>query len=249
VTGLHRSSWRAAAALVAGAPLLSGCVVATSSRNDGSGAGFLLLFLPFLLFVVFAMRAFRGSRGTRRREQWHGGGRDTGSSEGVNLELLRAELSVLADDVIRLEPQVVLNEAARGDYEAATHRYRVAQTALESSNAPLDLVRVQRVVDEANWSMSRARAILDGRTPPAPPTPLQRPGPHGEPAIGLDEREAPVYVDSPAPFRSGWFGGGGGGLFGGLLLGSMLGGFGGWVVHDTTDEADGWFDDGGDADW
>jgi len=250
VDGLPRLSWRACAAvaLVAASPLLTGCVVATSSRDGGGGAGFLLLFLPFVLFFMFAMRAARGRSGMRRR-QWGGRTVHADTSDGVNLEVLRAELSVLADDVIRLEPQVVINEKARDDYEAAAHRYKVAQTALDSTSAPLDLVRVQRVVDEANWSMSRARAILDGRTPPAPPTPLQRPGPHGEPAIRLDEQEAPMYVDSPAPFRSGWFGGGGG-LFSGLLLGSMLGGFGGWVVHDASDdEGDGWFDDGGGGDW
>jgi hypothetical protein len=48
-----------------------------------------------------------------------------------------------------------------------------------------------------------------------------------------------VYVDSPTEFRSGWFSGGGG-LFGGLLLGSMLGGVGGgWVVEHHVDDVDG----------
>ena len=48
-----------------------------------------------------------------------------------------------------------------------------------------------------------------------------------------------MYVDSPAAFRSGWFSAGGG-LFGGLLLGSMVGGFGaGWVVEQHVDEVDG----------
>jgi hypothetical protein len=152
--------------------------------------------------------------------------------------VLRAELSVLADDVVRLEPHVALKEEARDDYEAATHRYRVAQAALDYADEPVDLVRVQRVVDEANWSMSRARAILAGRKPPDPPVPLQRPGPHGEPAVGVQDGQRPVYVDSPAPFRSGWFSAGGG-LFSGLLMGTMLGGFGGgWVVEDGEEDAD-----------
>jgi hypothetical protein len=85
-----------------------------------------------------------------------------------------------------------------------------------------------RVVDEATWLMARARAVLDGRRPPAPPHDLQRRGDRGEPAIELDEHEHPVYVGSEAPFRTGWFAAGGG-LFGGLLMGTMLGGFGGWV--------------------
>ena len=162
------------------------------------------------------------------------------------MQVLRAELSVLADDVIRLEPQVALNDAARDDFETATHRYRVAQAALDYVKEPADLVHVHRVVDEATWSMSRAHAILEGRRLPSPPQSLRRPGPRGEPAVDVDERQRPVYVDSPAPFRSGWFAAGGG-LLGELLLG----GFGSvWVEDDDagvvendpsgTDGGDGW---------
>ena len=152
----------------------------------------------------------------------------------MNPQLLRAELSVLADDVLRLEPHVVLNEAARDDFDAATHRYRVAQAALEYTDAPVDLVRVQRVVDEASYAMSRVRAILEDRQPPEPPTTLRSPGLRGEPAIALDDGERPVYEGSPETFRSGWFGGGGG-LISSLLLGSVVGGFGGWIVEDVAD--------------
>ena len=216
-------------AAMAGAPLLSGCVVATSSRDGGSGSSFFLLLLPMAVVVLMAGLARRGLRSSGRRQAFAGP-----QGESTNEHVLRAELSVLADDVIRLEAQVALNEQARDDYEAATHRYRVAQAAMDHAKEPVDLVRVQRVVDEANWAMSRARAILAGRTPPEPPPPLQRPGPHGEPAIGVDEGHHPIYLDSPAPFRSGWFSAGGG-LFGGLLLGTMLGGFGGaWVSEDDV---------------
>jgi hypothetical protein len=120
--------------------------------------------------------------------------------------MLRAELSVLADDVVRLEPQVALKEEARNDFEAATHRYRVAQAALDQADEPVDLGRVQRVVDEATWSMARARAILDGRPLPAPPTTLRRTGNGGEPAVDLDDDDQPVYVGSRAPYSAGWFG-------------------------------------------
>lgn len=162
--------------------------------------------------------------------------------------MLRAELSVLADDVLRLEPQVALREEARNDFEAATHRYRVAQAALDQTDDALDLGRVQRVVDEATWSMARARAILDGRPLPAPSSTLQRPGSHGEPAIELDDQDQPTYVGSRASFSSGWFGTGGG-LFGGLLLGSMLGGFGSWVREDPMDTSDPNDPHGGSTDW
>lgn len=149
--------------------------------------------------------------------------------------MLRAELSVLSDDVLRLEPQVTLKPEAQNDYEAALHRYRVAQMALADTDAPVDLVRVQRVVDEASWSMARARAILDGRSAPPPPDRLQHQGPRGEPAIGVDEGNNPRYEGSPASFQSGWFVAGPG-LFGGLLLGSILGGgVGGWVEENEPD--------------
>jgi hypothetical protein len=173
------------------------------------------------------VRPFRGRAGAAA---------DDGRS--VNEQVLRAELSVLADDVLRLEPRVALNEQSREDYEAGTHRYRVAQAALDHARSSVDLVRIQRVVDEANWSMSRVRAILDGRRSPEPPPALQRRGPNGEPAVGLRDGSEPVYVDSPASFRSGWFSAGGG-LLGGLLLGPMLGGFGGgWTVERHLDDVD-----------
>ena len=50
----------------------------------------------------------------------------------------------------------------------------------------------------------------------------------------LDGRQNPIYVGSPTPFRSGWFSTGTG-MFGGLLLGSMLGG---WAISESFDEDD-----------
>jgi hypothetical protein len=232
---MARKFVRGALAL-AGLSLLSSCVVATSSSgssNGGGGGGFFLLFLPIIL--IFAMMRFARGRRTRRRSV------QPSDEPQTTLGMLRAELSVLADDVLRLEPQVALTEAARDDYESATHRYRVAQAALDQGGDKVDLVRVQRVVDEAGWSMSRVRAIIDGREPPPPPPTLQRPGSRGEPAVRLDDGAQPEYVGSPAPFRSGWFGVGGG-LFGGLLLGPMLGGFTTWG-DDAQSDGD-TFDDG-----
>ena len=192
-----------------------------------------MLAVPFVLFFLVLSVVRR----VRRRPRLASGPSPDG---GPSLSMLRAELSVLADDVLRLEPQIALHTAARDDYESATHRYRVAQAALDQSEAAVDLVRVQRVVDEATYAMARARAVVEGRTPPAPPPVLQSSGPRGEPAVELDERLNPVYVGNAAPFRSGWFGAGGG-LFGGLLLGSMFGGVGEWVQAEDT-----YLDDDGD---
>jgi hypothetical protein len=106
-------------ALVAPVELLSGCVVAAGSSGDRSNLSVLFLLVPFALMAGLAGRRRRGGRRSSRSQS--GGDDDT-----ANAQMLRAELSVLADDVIRLEPRVALKEDARDDYEAATHRYRVA---------------------------------------------------------------------------------------------------------------------------
>jgi hypothetical protein len=64
-----------------------------------------------------------------------------------------------------------------------------------------------------------------------------------------NQREHPVYLGSEVSFRARWFGVGGG-MFGGPLLGTMLGGFGRWVedeghdgLHSDNDQ------DGGSTEW
>ena len=205
---------------------MPGCVVAASGDSDGGA--FIVLLLPLLLGIAF----IAVSRIGRRRQRSH-----EFQASRPSTAMLRAELSVLADDILRFEPRVAMNEDARHDFESAAHRYRVAQAAFDEAPDEVDLVRVQRVVDEATWSMSRVRAIVDGRRPPDPPATLQRPGRHGEPAVGLGDDDLPTYLGSNAPYRSGWFAAGGG-LFGGLLVGTMLGGFGGWVAEEGTADAD-----------
>ena len=227
-----RRSLKFFAVLIGATQVLSGCVVAGGYSSNDGGSGFFFL-LPLLMFVFVAYAITRMGRQRDRS-------RNPGRQEQMNPQMTRAELSVLADDVLRLEPQIALHPEAREDFDAATHRYRVAQAAIEQAQSADDLLRVRRVVDEASWSMSRARALVDGRPLPAPPPQLQRPGPRGEPAVAVDDRDAPTYVGSPAPFRSGWFGGG---LLGGMFFGPMIGGFGSWVLDD--EEAD----DGENADY
>lgn len=145
-------------------------------------------------------------------------------------EDLRAELAVVADDVVRLESEVALHPDARDDYEAAVGRFRWAQVAVEGIDSPDDVPRVRRALAEAGYAMARVRAILRGEEPPPPPAQLQAPGPQGEPAVELDDRRRPVYAGYGGD-DGGWGGGGffgGNGLFTGLLLGQMLGGGFGW---------------------
>lgn len=174
----------------------------------------------------------------------------------ADLAMSRSELAVLADDVLRLEPEVDLHPDARDDYEGGVERHRSASAALDHADDGVDLVRVDRVIAEGRYAMARAQARIDGREPPAPPDDLRRPGRHNEPPVELDDDGAPVYGGG-RPFYGGggWYGGGGGGgLFEGLLLGSVLsgwgwgGGWGGPVVVDHHDGGGG-DGDGGGSDW
>lgn len=225
-----------ASAEAGGSPSPGGGVAVGQQEDDGSGGGSNLG-----LFAVLGLGGaglFMWSRNKRRRVA-----EETARAEAADREMLQAELSVLADDVMRLEPQVSINPDAREDYDAAVNRYRAAAAALEYADEPVDLVRVDRVVQEARYAMDRARARIDGREPPPPPESLRQPGRHNEPPLETDERGRPVYAGYDQPFYGGgWFGGGGGGLFTGLLLGQMLGGFGGWGGG-----WDGGHDDGGDS--
>jgi len=221
--------------------------VADEKDDGGIGAG------PFVLGAgALAVGAFAWRRSKRKRAE----AAERKRADEADRQMLRAELSVLADDVLRLETEVQLKPEAQSDYDAAVNRYRAAEAALQYADQPLDLVRVERVIDEARYSMDRVRAHLAGRPLPQPPVTLQQPGRHGEPAIALDEQAQPMYVGYPGGFGGGWFGGGGGGgLFSGLLLGSMLGGgFGGWgqgygdttiINNDYGGDSGGWGDGGG----
>ena len=139
---------------------------------------------------------------------------------------LQAELHVLAEDVLRLEPEVAVTPEARPDYDAAVGRYRWAEAAIGAVDSPDDIPRIRRGIDEARYAMARTTAIVRGYEPPPPPPELQHRGALGEPAVELDEYRRPVY----AGYGGGWEGGGflgGNGMFTGLLIGQMLGGFGG----------------------
>jgi hypothetical protein len=213
--------------------------------DDGGGSGWLL---PVVLAGGAGIAGLLVWRRSRRRQEE---AVERARAEEADRQVLRAEISVLADDVVRLEPEIQLHPEARTDFEAAVSRYRAAQAALDYTDQPVDLVRVARVVAEGRYAMERARAIIEGRPPPSPPEELQRPGLHGEPAITLDADRQPAYVGYPGGFGGGWFGGSSG-LFTGLLLGSFLtGGFGGWgggttIINEADDGGDGGDFGGGD---
>jgi hypothetical protein len=217
------------------------------SGGDGDGGGGSSA-LPALLLVGAAGGGFYLWQRSKKQR------REDAVREEADRSLLRAEVSVLAEDVMRLEPQIALHPDALPDYEAAVSRYRVAQAALERTDG-IDLVRVERVLAEGTYAMDRVKARIDGREPPPPPEDLTRRGRHDEPAMDLDERGEPMYVGYGSPFYGGGWFGGGGGLLTGLFLGQMLGGWGGGYheqnvyVEDSGGGGDGGWGGGGGGDW
>jgi hypothetical protein len=215
----------------------------SSQSPDGGGGS--PAWIPLALLGAGGVGLLAWSRSRRRKRQ-----QEAEAELSADRELLRAELAVLAEDVIRIEPEVLVNPDARDDYEAAVGRYRAAEAALDYADEPVDLVRVERVVREAQYAMSRAKAIIRGQAPPDPPAELRQGGRHDEPPVDVDEAGRPYYVGYGGPFYGGGWFGGGGGLLSGLLLGSMLGGWGaGWGGHhaETDDHSGdgGWTDGGG----
>jgi hypothetical protein len=217
-------------------------------ESSGSGSGGILLVLLLLAgggFFIWSRSKSKARRAEEARQY------------AADRQLLQAELSVLGQDVMDLEPDVSLHPDARPDYDAGVTRYQSAKAALEYADDRIDLVRVERVIDEGRYAMARARAVIDGRQPPPPPESLARPGRHGEPPIELDDDRQPVY----AGYGGGWYGGGGwfgggSGVLTGLMIGSMLGGGwgGGWGGgyygggHGGNDGGDSGGDVGG-GDW
>jgi hypothetical protein len=225
--------------------------------SSGGGGGSATGLLVLLALGGGGLFLWSRRRGQQRRQEVR-------RATAGDRQMLQAELSVLGDDVLALEPQVTMHPDARADYDAGVTRYRSATAAMEYADDEVDLVRVRRVVDEGRYAMARARALVDGREPPAPPEELRRPGSRDEPALDVDERGTPVYVGYGGMpwYGGGWFGGGGG-LLTGLMLGQMLGGGwgGGWGGgglfgggygggYDRGEGGDGGWEGGGDGgDW
>jgi hypothetical protein len=212
---------------------------ASDEGDDGSGGSPVLLLVLAVAVVgglVWLTVRRRRKEQARRREALQA------------REDLRPSLTVLADDVLALEPEVAVHEEARADYEEAVRRYRWAEAAIGQVDTLAEAGRVQRVLDEGHYAMARARAITQGRRPPDPPPELAVPGPNREPPVVVGDDGMPGYVG----WGGGWYGGGwfGGDLLTGLALGSILSGpgwgwGGGYGGGDGGEGGEGGGDDGG----
>ncbi len=125
-----------------------------SSSNESSGGGgsaVAVVLVALVLGGVFLL--FRS--GAKRRKQ------EARVLAGDKADL-QAELSVLADDVMRLEPEVSLHPEARDDYEAGVARYKWALAAVDSIDSIDDPPRVRRGMAEATYAMARAAGVGQG---------------------------------------------------------------------------------------
>jgi hypothetical protein len=188
---------------------------ATGVPSKGRGSSTGLVVVAGLVVLVVAGFMLVG-RGRRRREQ---------VAVDETRSQLRAEAQALGDDVIALEPEVTIHPEARLDYDTGVSRYRAVDGSLDSLRTAAGADQVRRRLAEGRYSMSRARARIDGHEPPPPPAELAAPGPRGEPAVVVnDQGEADYEGHSGRWHGGGWVPG----AIGGFLLGRMLGGFGGW---------------------
>jgi hypothetical protein len=215
-----------------------GELAATEDEDDDGGVSPVVLAL--LAVAVLGGIAWLVAR--RRRHE-----RERRRAALQAREDLRPSLTVLADDVLALEPSIQLHEEARPDYDEAVRRYRWAEAAIGQVDTAAEAGRVQRVLDEGHYAMARARAITQGRPPPPPPAELTVPGPNREPPVVVGDDGVPGYVG----WGGGWYGGGwfGGDLLTGLAIGSILSGpgwgwGGGW--GDGGEDGGGYEGDGGD---
>jgi hypothetical protein len=212
----------------------------SEERDESGGSPLLLLVLAVAVVggLLWLTVRRRRKEEARRREALEA------------REELRPSLTVLADDVLALEPAVALHEEARPDYEEAVRRYRWAEAAIGQVDTVPEARRVQRVLDEGHYAMARARAVTQGRPPPGPPPELTVPGPNREPPVVVDDDGRPVY----AGWGGGWYGGGGwfgGDLLTGLAIGSILSGpgwgWGGGWGYGAGGYGGGYGDGGGDG--
>ena len=91
--------FRAAAVALGASIVLAGCVVTGGSDSNTAGTGlFLFMLVPVLMFFMF-WRLLRGGRSRRSRQTF-----SSHEPHAPNRHMLEAELSVLSDDVLRLEP-------------------------------------------------------------------------------------------------------------------------------------------------
>jgi hypothetical protein len=236
----------------------------TGGGRGGATGTILGVAVVTLLLVGGGALVFGARRRRRERE------RELAEVKTVAQE----DLIALGEDIRALDIDTSMPgtdpEAIRHHAEAVD-AYQRAARILDRATRPQDLAGMSAALEAGRFSMTSARAILEGRPPPERRPPCffdPRHGPSTQdvewtppggiprtvPACAADAQRVRdgvepesrqvltgaggrvPYYNAPgnyAPFLGGYFGGFGGmgGLFTGFLLGSALGGWGGYPVY------------------
>ena len=205
-----------------------------SGDGEGGGGGGGFPWLGVLLAGGAAASGYSIWRGSQRRKAEAA---ERARAEEADRQMLRAELSVLADDVVRHETEVQLHPEAQADYDAAVNRYRAAR-----GGAGLRRRAGRPGARRARGGRGRAtRWTGPGRSSTAASPPHRRgaaasPGDTASrPSRSTNERQ-PAYVGYPGGYsgrlvrRDGrWC------CSAGCCSAPCCGGFGGWGYGGTHD--------------
>ncbi len=146
--------------------------------GGGGGGGGAFLGLLALLGAGFAAITFASRR--RRRK-----------AEAAELEEIKAnvrdDLIALGDDIRALDIDMELDttpQPAKEAYAAAVGAYERAETTWERARSPEDLEPVGSALEEGRYAMVSAKALVEGREPPA-----RRPPCFFDPRHGPSDRD------------------------------------------------------------
>ena len=107
--------------------------------------------------------------------------RETSEFAEVHSEAMH-DLALLSNDVLALDgvmADATSDPLARADYRAAVGNFQLASQALDQADTVTDLQQVSEAIDEAQYSMLRVHARLDGK-----PLPDRRPACFFDPSHG-----------------------------------------------------------------
>ena len=173
-------------------PTSTGGAADASSDSASGGIG------AWFWGIVAAIGAFFGIRFLANK-------RRTKKAEAESLELdrveIREQLRNNADRVIDLGDKVI----ASGDqqlirtYEQASRTYQDVSSEIENASTIAEVDQLDDKIDHAEWQFEVIEATLEGRPPPAAPSPDAddaRDGPSSEPAANGSRASAPGQPSS-----------------------------------------------------
>jgi HAMP domain-containing protein len=134
-----------------------------AARDDGGFGGVALVLggLAVAGVLVFVSQARTRRRLSARREV------SLGEARGE----IGAQLSAMADGILELTDRVAVadNPEASTTFAEASATYAAVRDELAQADDERSLAALDARLDRARWQLEVARALVEGRTPPAPP--------------------------------------------------------------------------------